>query len=319
MRFAVWLSLMLWGCGSVPVEETGAVAPPVDTSIDWPLWVYQFDVAAKTSTFDSGGQPLVRVEGYAWASSFGGPTLVAEPDQEIAYTITNGTSMELPFTFEGVEVITPVVVPAGDGAQALLRSTQGPGVHVYRVPSTGDELARAGLFGLITVRDPAEFAVDEIEQQANIIVVDLPLAATEVDGCVSGTVTDPASCPAWTPATAAYGTVVISQKLLVNPLQRHGGPPNEFSTTTIRELVWNAGEDVRINFGSLGAETHTLALGGLSWTDPTTGGSRDAVVVEPGIGAHLMLYGVGPAGTYEVSCLDHDHHGLDRVVIRIEE
>lgn len=324
MRRMLWLALVLGGCDrSVSLEDTSPTppsetdVPTTDTAPEWPLWVYQFVVQPETSELGAG--PLVRVDGYGWSGSYGGPTIVADVDHEVTYTVTNNTALELAFTFPGVEVIQPMVVPVAGGGAVTYRTSQGPGVHVYKVASTDDDLARRGMFGLLTVRDPAAFPVDALEKQSNLVLVDLPLAYTEVDACLTGAADTAGPCPSWVPADEAFGTALVAQRILVNPLQRHGGPPNEFQTTTVDALYYTAGDDVRVNLASLGDEPHTLSLGGLTWKDPLSGEPRDTLVLEPGQGTHVVLEAVGPVGGYEVRCLDHDHHGLDAVVIHVEE
>src|SRR5687767_9424965 len=59
----------------------------------WPIWLYQATVAPIEAELGGpDGEAALRVDGFGWPG-FGGPTLVAEPDHEIRFTVTNQTPL----------------------------------------------------------------------------------------------------------------------------------------------------------------------------------------------------------------------------------
>ncbi len=319
------LALLLGGCSGDPTvdglgtDTTDATdAPPPDTGdYPWPIWLYQSTLTSGTAALvASDGVQAVRIDGFLWSSMFGGPTLVAEPDHEIRYTVTNLSPVELALTWPGVEVVSAAPVPASGEGTEVLRTTLGPGVWV--AAATDPALARRGAFSLVTVRDPELFPVEDLDFQLNLLMLDPPAEHTEVDACRFDGGTFPA-CPAWRPAAAGEATALVTQRLILNQAPvRHGSAPNEFLTLTVRSLEIPAGADVRINLASLADGPHTITLGGLSATDPS-GAVVTEVALEPGATASLLLRALGPAGAYTLGCADHDHHGLGEVALTVSE
>lgn len=328
---------MHWACVLLLVAACGGRgkdtedSPPVhtdetepDTGLDtstypWPVWVYRFLVQAGTAQlFTADGDPGLRVGASLWGAAFGGPAMVAELDHEVRFTIQNRTQSEVSFDFPGVEMIRPAAIAAGQDATIWFRTTQGPGVYIYRVGS--DTPARSGLFGLLTLRDPAVFPVEQLDVQVNLVMLDTPLERTEVNDCILGAQDTATTCPSWRPALPGENTALVTQRLLLNMVpQRHGGIPNEFLTTTVRNLDVRAGSAVRINLASLSEGSHTLSLGGLSATHPDSGETVEAITLGEGEATYVMLEDIGPPGAYVLGCTDHDHHGLGLVELTVRE
>lgn len=327
-----WLCIaaLVSACGGqagLGADTSGSTPTVVDTSAvltagcaRLPCWDYNVSVM-KADTFFSGDQQDLRLEGYQWGGFFGGPTLVSETDQEVRLTLNNGSPLAFDLVFPGVDVVAAGTWGPGATAEVRYETTRGPGSYLWR--ATAQEDARSGMFGLVMVRDPDEFPVLDIDDHRNLIFVDVPLTASETGACGTYGSDSGLRCPAPADADPSPSTVLLGQGVRCtwscDPAgSRHGGPPNEFLTTSSQRFLLQAGDDLRMTFANLGDTPHTLTLGGLRWTD-VHGQVVEAVDIAPGEAIHHLFPGIDQPGEYAFHCVDHDHHGLDRVTVIVQE
>lgn len=301
--------LLLAACSGGKGEEVTTVTTPTVSTTDtglfvsMPVWQYEAtasDGVATRTTLD--GEVIAQLTGYLFSAQPLGPTLVAEPDHQIMFTLDNRTSIEVELLAEGVTVSNAPTIASGQKAVTVMITDGGPGVHAWRMPETGH-----GLAGLVTVRDPDEFPVLEIDTQVNIVLYQAAADATTVNRCVLDGITDTGgACPAMEPAESDL-SLLLMQRLTQTwtpDYLRHGGPPNEFITATplAPRLQLTEGEDVRINIFNMTESTHTLDLSSLPID--TAGGPVTTLVLDADTGVAYTREQLAGVGIYPVRCLD---------------
>lgn len=269
-----------------------------------PLWLYTSFVDEGLSSQQSlDGQVLMELDGYTFgAGSLLGPTLVAEDVHQIYFQLQNKTTETVGLTAAGVEVVDAPDIAVNDSQTTVLR-TSTPTVSAYHAEGKQG----LGLTGLVTVRDPAAFPVNDLDEHFNLILFEPDASAVMVNECAVqvGTST---GCPRMVAAEPGF-TLLLAQRLIQAYTPegvRHGGPPNEFLTQTFTAptLSLTVGNDVRLNVYNMTSSSHTLSFGGLPFGDD--GGPLPDLTLAPGEGRQFTAVALSGPGEHAVACVDCD-------------
>jgi FtsP/CotA-like multicopper oxidase with cupredoxin domain len=294
--------------------DTVSTTPTGISTSGLPLWVYTTTVLDGTADVNTvEGELLARHTGATFTGNLLGPTLVAEHVHEIFFQLNNDTAASVDLTADGVTVVDAPTVSPGGAETQIFQTTEGPGVVSWH----SEERAGEGLAGLVTIRDELDFPVLDIDETANIILFEPDPGVMEVNTCVTepsttpptGTTDTAGACPALQPAPEGF-TVLVFQRLtqVYTPeFARHGGPPNEFITSTFAApiLLLTEGNDVRLNVYNMAKAPHTLDLGGLPFGD--AGAALEPITLQPGEGVQLTAEVLTGLGSYTVTCTTCDH------------
>lgn len=310
---------LLTACGGGKPSPPPATTPPTSTSsvsTTVPL-VVAVDCASAAAgiapTEGEGGTPVWGYTGRAWAGSWVhhasegprfaegdgvvmagiglmGPSAVLAPDHMLCLSLGNETGHEVTLDAPGMARSVRRAVADGESGTWEAVAPSSPGVFLW----SDDPLEGAGLAGLVVVRDPARVASVQPTFHLNFVIFEPDVPVThDCDGC-------------GTPTPAADGEPLLVVQRLVQVWRPdgvwHGGPPDEFLTTTLPSSPKvEAGAALWVNLFNQGATAHTLDLGALPLG--AGGAAAGPIVLAPGEG--LSLTGiVQEPGVYPIVCSD---------------
>jgi len=287
------------------------LAPPTTTSGF--LWVYQTTAMLGSWTVSASEDDSVAIDGVTFGGSFVGPTLVMEEGHDLLLQLTNRTDGDVWLDAPGLEVTASPCFGVGRTALFGGRSVRGAGVTLW----SADSAEAAGLAGLVVVRDFELLSAVQPEKHLNVVIWEVTPQQASVVSCEPGGSGRPDDCVT---EPVAPGTNVLVLQTLTQVFEPdlvfHGGPPNEFLTTSLPtgRMTLVAGEGVWLNVYNQTNHVRTLDLGSL----PLGPGGTPAgeVVLQPRQG--VSLAGV-PTNEEEVvvRCVDCPEGSVDEVVLAV--
>jgi len=288
-----------------PLPTTTSTSDTSSGTSGLPLWVYSSQVAEGTSSQQAlDGQLLFELDGMTFSGKLFGPTLVAEGTHEIFYQLRNNTTETVGLSAVGVDVVDAPDIAVNDSQTTVIQTREAT-VTAYEAAGRQG----LGLTGLVTVRDPLAFPVNDLDEHVNLVLFEPEASATLVNECaVQESLDTGGGCPRMVPAPGGF-TVLLAQRLTqayTPPGARHGGPPNEFLTTTYdaASVLLTKGNDVRLNVFNMTSSTHTMTFGGLPFGD--NGAALGEVTLAPGEGRQYTATQLAETGEFDIGCLDCD-------------